>query len=236
MNCPDPYIQSVTISTPSDMVYYDRTTLSNLFIQNQWGDYYKYGNNSYLLINMYDFNLYGSIFNQITQFLSFLCHQGFLLLSFPDDGIKLYEIKLRFDIPIPGLIFCKTGYFNKVNDNTYRSNDYRQKKDKNDWSKGIQQSFLTVTQYENIGSTVIFTFSGKYIRRIPFELLTLGYKEVIDHLCYLAGIYLTQATNPNGFKISRGYLQLSNPYFQRLLNDANWFSSNFSKRYYKKSL
>jgi len=236
MNCPDPYIQSVTISIPSNIVYDDRKTLSNLFNTNQWGDYCKYGDISYLLINLYNSNIYGSIFNQITNFLSILCQQGILLSSFPDEGIRLHEIRLRFDISISGLIFCKTGYFNKVDKTTYRSNDYRQKKDKNGWSKGIQQSFLTVTHYENIGSTVVFAFSGKYIKHIPIELLTLSYRKIIDNLCYLASIYLTQATDPNGFKIARGYLQFSNPYFQRILNNANWFSPNFNKRYYKQIL
>jgi len=236
MNCPDPYIQSITISIPSEMIYYDRRTLSNHFKINQWGDYCKYGNNSYLLINPNSLNLSGSILDQIAHFFSILNNHGILSSSFSYDEIKLHEIKLRFDISIPGLIFCKTGNFYKVNENTYRSNDYYQKKDKNGWSKGIQQSFLTVTQYENVGSSVVFAFSGKFIRRIPFKLLALSYKEIIDHLCHLAGIYLTQATDPNSFKISRGYLQFSNHYFQRLIKDANWFSPSFSKRYYKQNL
>ncbi|MDR0287793.1 MAG: hypothetical protein LBI03_08860 [Clostridiales bacterium] len=219
----NPYIQSITIGIPSDMVHSNRAYLSNLFKENQWGNYYKYGNYSYFLINSYSFNPFDSIFNQITPIFNILKYYGILSLYFLYDKMKLHEIKLRFDIPVPGLIFCKTGYFNKVDDNTYRSNDYRQKKDQNDWSKGIQQSFLTVTQYEDAGSTVLFTFSGKYIRRIPFQFITISYQEIVDHLCSLASIYLTQVTNPDGFKISEGYLLLSNQYFQRVINDANWF-------------
>jgi CxxC motif-containing protein len=142
---------------------------------------------------------------------------------------------MRFDIDIPGCIFCKTGCFLKVDENTYRSNDYRKKKEinNNNWSKGIQQSFVTVTQYENFESSVLFTFSGKYAKHIPFEFITLSYEELINNLCSLASIYLTQATNPEGLKISRGYVPFYNEYFQKIITNANWFSPNFTKKYYK---
>jgi len=149
---------------------------------------------------------------------------------------------MRFDIEIPGCVFCKTGYFLKVDKSTYRSNDTRKilrinkrPKDRqlNKSSKGRQQSLLTVTQYENLESTVIFTFSGKYVKHIPFEFINSNYEELINDLCSLASIYLTQATNPEGFKIARGYFPFCNEYFQKVITDANWFSPKFSRRYYK---
>ena len=227
----NPYIQSITISIPSDMVSDSRSHLSSLFKANYWGNYFKYGNTSLILINLYTSC---PIFTQINQFIAFLKRDGILSMSLSFNQIKIHEIKMRFDIEIPGCIFCKTGYFLKVDKNTYRSNDTRKIiRKKDNWSKGRQQSFLTVTQYEDHRSTIIFTFSGKYAKNIPFEFLNSTYEELINNLCSLAGIYLTQATNPEGFKISRGYLPFCNEYFQKIITDANWFAPKFSRRYYK---
>lgn len=234
----NPTIQSITISIPSDMIYYSRSCLSKLFRANQWGDYFKYGNTSLLLINLNNFTPFGSIFDKVAQFIFFLKSNNIMSLFFPFDKINIFEIKLQFDILIPGCIFCKTGYFNKVAEDTYMSGDYWQNKgiNKDKPSKGRQYSFLTVTQYENIGSSVLFTFSGRYVKHIPFNFITLNYNEMIDHLCSLASVYLTHATAPNGFVISRGYFPFVNKHFQKVLNDANWFSPNFSKKYYKPNI
>ncbi|MDR1224619.1 MAG: hypothetical protein LBL07_17335 [Tannerella sp.] len=156
------------------------------------------------------------------------------------NQLRVHEIKLRFDIAIPGSIFCKTGGFLKVNNNTYRSNDTRKFKRRarastkyesyeEMESKGRQQSFVTVIQYEE-GSSVIFSFSGKYREHIPFNYFTLPNNDLIQRLCSFAGIYLTHATNPGNFKVSWGYVPMFPKEFQSILKEANWFNGGFRKR------
>ena len=232
----DPYIQSITISFPSCFVNGERSYLSSLFKNNKWGNYFKYGNFSYILIDSKIFTQSNNILSKITPFLHYLQRSGIISPEFTLDNAKIHEIKLRFDIDIPGCVFCGTGYFLKVDNITYRSNDTRQKirknKDpnKNDWSKGRQQSFLTVKQYNKKGSSVILTFSGKYAKQIPTSYLYLDNNDLIDKLCSLGSVYLTQATNPQGFKIARGYVSLLHGRFHQMLKDANWFKDNFKQR------
>jgi len=75
----NPYIQSITISIPSDMVSDSRSHLSSLFKANYWGNYFKYGNTSLILINLY--TSYSSIFSQINQFIAFLKRNDILSMS-----------------------------------------------------------------------------------------------------------------------------------------------------------
>jgi hypothetical protein len=157
------------------------------------------------------------------------------------DQLRVHEIKLRFDIAIPGSIFCKTGRFLKVNENTYRSDDTRKYKrrartpqkyesHKKMKSKGRQQSFVTVIQYRE-SSSVIFSFSGKYRAHIPFNYLSLSNNDLIQRLCSFAGVYLTRATNPGSFKVAPGYVPMFPKEFQSILKEANWSNGGFRKRY-----
>jgi hypothetical protein len=148
--------------------------------------------------------------------------------------VNIHEIKLRFDIDIPGAIFCRTGKFLKVRNNIYRSDDtrkYLRKSGYNDEkeSKGRQRSFVTVIQRET-DSSVILSFSGKYRAHISPGLLYLGNDELIQRLCSLGSIYLTQATDPETFKIARGYVPYLPVRFHSMLNNANWFNGSFRRR------
>jgi hypothetical protein len=164
---------------------------------------------------------------QIVPFLCYLRNCGILSLVLALPHINLYEIKLRFDIEIPGGIFCKTSGFRKVNDVTYLSSDYR-KKMREEGSKGIQHSFITVIQYEQ-GSTIILSFSGKYIEHISLQFLLIPYNDLIQRLCSFGSIYLTHATNPGEFKIARGYVPFLSGEFKSMLRNANWFNNKYKK-------
>lgn len=234
----NPYIQSITISLPANMVYGNAKYLNFLFKSRKWGTYLKYGPRSLILINTTSFTFFNSMWDIIVSFFSMLQNFGILSPGFSQNYLQIHEIKLRFDIAIPGAIFCKTGGFLKVDNNTYRSNDTRklqrrarmpQNSGDDKESKGIQRSFVTVIQYEE-GSSVILSFSGKYRKHIPFDFLALPNNELIQRLCSFAAIYLTHATNPEIFKIAPGYIPMLPKEFQSMLKEANWLNNNFRKR------
>jgi predicted DNA-binding transcriptional regulator AlpA len=235
-----PYIQSVTISLPAEMICGDAKYLNYLFKSNNWGTYLKYGYTSLILINTTPFGYDYSMWSTIESFFTLLQRQGILSRFLVMDQLRIHEIKLRFDIAIPGSIFCKTGGFLKVNNNTYRSNDTRKFKRRARTpqeyesysemeSKGRQQSFVTVIQYGE-GSSVIFSFSGKYRKHISFDYLSLPKDDLIQRLCLFAGVYLTHATNPGNFKVAPGYVPMFPKEFQFILKEANWFSGCFRKK------
>jgi hypothetical protein len=232
----EPYVQSITISMPSQLVNGERSGLSSLFKNNKWGNYFKYQTISYILIDLRNFVPSCSIYSQITPLFNHLQLIGIVSPDFTFEHIKIHEIKLRFDIDIPGAVYCDTKYFLKVDNITYRSDDTRQKRrknkdpNKNSLSKGRQQSFLTVKQYDKKGSSVIFVFSGKYAKQLSTDNLSLNYNALIDSLCSLGSIYITQATNPDGLKIGRGYMPFIHKRFQQMLTEANWFNGKYIKK------
>jgi hypothetical protein len=202
------------------MVFGIAKYLNSLFKEQEWGIYLKYGDTSLILIKINDFTAYCPIWNKIAEFFSML--------------------QYRRIISPPGIIFCKTGRFLKVNKTTYRSDDTRKLKRKiripqneEDYgrleSKGRQQSFVTVIQYEE-GSSVILSFSGKYREHILLDFLMLHNNDLIQRLCSLASVYLTHATSPEVFKIAPGYIPFLPLEFQSMLKEANWFDENFSKK------
>jgi hypothetical protein len=209
--------------------------LKSLFKRQHWGNYFQYGYHSLVMIDLRYFTPSYSVLGQISPFLGFLQGRGILSPLLTVNHLKIHEIKLRFDIDIPGGIFCKTGEFLKVDDVTYRSDDTRKitrKKpysDNREWSKGRQMSFVNVIQHNN-GSSVIFSFSGKYRKHISFEFLMLNKNELIQRLCSIGSIYLTHATNPESFQIARGYKMFFPQEFQKMLNDANWDEDNFRRK------
>jgi hypothetical protein len=239
----NPEIQSITITVPSCLVNGSREYLSDLFKRNNWGNYFKYGYYSLILIDLKNFSpWYPSIINLITNFIYFLQINSILSPQLSYQNIGIHEINLSFYIDFPEAIFCNTNYFYKVDDITYRSNDTRQYlrrnkySDEENCSKGRQRSFLTVKQYNEIGTTMVFDFSGKYAKHIPFYFLTLNYDELIQKLCTLGSIYLTHATCPNGLKVAKGYIPFLPESLQTILNHANWFNGNFTKKYYKPNI
>jgi hypothetical protein len=152
----------------------------------------------------------------------------------PHYQANIHEIKLRFDIDIPGVIFCRTEKFLKIKGDMYRSDDthkylrksgYDDKKE----SKGRQMSFVTVIQRE-AGSSVILSFSGKYRAHISPDLLYHDNDELIQCLCSFGSIYLTQATDPKVFEIARGYIPFLPEIFYSMLKDANWFDGSFRRK------
>jgi hypothetical protein len=231
----EPYIQSVTINVPSHMVYGRPKYLKELFKAARWGNYFQYGYSSLILVDLRYFCPSCSVFDQIAPFFRFLQGNG-VLSPFLDVGhITIHEIKLRFDIDVVGALFCKTGSFLKVDDVTYRSNDTRKltrkslMDDSKEWSKGRQMSFITVIQRDN-GCSVIFSFSGKYRRHIPVNFLCLSNMELIQRLCSIGSVYLTQVSNPESFKISEGYKLMLPKQFQSMLNNANWNKDTIKRR------
>jgi hypothetical protein len=77
---------------------------------------------------------------------------------------------------------------------------------------------------------VIFSFSGKYLKHIPFDFLMRNNNDLIQRLCSIGSIYLTQSANPESFQIARGYKMLFPQEFQKMLNDANWDEDNFKRK------
>jgi hypothetical protein len=158
---------------------------------------------------------------------------GILSAELTLNAIKVHEVKLRFEINFPNVIFCKTGRFLKdAKTNTYYSDDNRQKmrKTKDRFSgeggcllesKGRQFSFLSVSQYEG-GCSVTLNFSGNYIKNIELAHLTWGNEKLIDWLCALGGIYLPKVTDTAVFRISLGFLPFIPVKLQTLLSYANF--------------
>jgi hypothetical protein len=212
----------------------DRKTsdLRAYFTTQNLGKYIRRGDTALIMIDMVGLNPAYPIWGYITQYLTTLQWRGIISRNLTSSQLGIHEINLRFDIEIPGAIFCKTAGFRKVNDNTYRSTDYHQYRRQNGFfseSKGIQQSFVTVIQYE-AGSSVILSFSGKYHAHIPVDFLQINYDAFIKRLISLGSIYLTQATNPDYFNIGKGFFPFFPKSFQSMLNDANWFNDKFRKR------
>jgi hypothetical protein len=230
-----PYIQSVTLNVPSDMVSGRPKDLKALFKTQCWGNYFQYGYYSLIMIDLRYFNPSYSIFNQITPFFGSLQSQGILSPHLNVNHLKLHEIKLRFDLDIAGGIFCKTGEFLKVDNATYRSNDAKKITRKSpydnnqEWSKGRQISFVTVVQHDD-SSSVILSFSGKYRKHISLDILNLEDDELIRRLCSIGSIYLSHAANPESFKVARGYKMFFPQEFQKMLNDANWDEDKFKRK------
>jgi hypothetical protein len=198
------------------------------------GRYYRYGSTSLIEINTAGFAFADSdsIWKIIVYYLSTLQNYDILSLELQPQHLRIHEIKMRFDIPIPEAIFCKTAGFRKIDESTYRSIDYRQNRRYNDFtseSKGIQQSFLTVIQNHD-SSSVILAFSGRYREYLSPDCLKLRYDTLIERLIAIGSIYLTQATNPAFFKVARGYEPFLPAQFHSMLTSANWFNGNYKRR------
>ena len=226
----NPYIQSITLSLPAYMVNGDSRSLREYFKSNNFGRYYKYCNTSLFLIELisYDENYKYSIWSLVYQYLSTLKNDCVLSPEFSIEKVGIHEIRLRFDIPIPNAIFCNTEGFIKSNENTYHSRDYYVFLRKNK-SKGIQQSFLTVNHF-NFGSSVLMVFSKKYLKYFINDLLKYGFTEFKEILLSFGSIYITQATNPNYFRIANGYVPFLPKPFYSILSNANWFNGKYYRR------
>jgi len=226
-----PYIQSITLSLPANMTNGVTKKLREYFRFQNIGKYFKYGNTVLLMINAtgFYFNYAESLWDIVAQYFCELQNCGIISPELSASHVRIHEINLRFDIPIPNAIFCKTDGFRKINSNTYRSTDYRQYKRKNDESKGIQQSFLTVLHNES-GSSVILSFSGRYCEHISLDSLLVSFNTFINCLISLGSIYLTQATNPDNFIIARGYVPFLPIPFKSMLNNANWFNGKYHRK------
>jgi hypothetical protein len=217
------------------MVYGNAKQLNQYCKTQNWGTYLQHGNSSLFFINTGGFSPDFPLWTHLTSFLSMLQTMGIISSGLDMRyQVTIHEIKLRFDIEIPGAIFCKTGRFLKLSDTVYRSDDTRKYLRKSGYydekeSKGIQQSFVTVIQRRE-DSSVILAFSGKYRKHISPEFLCLSNEELIHCLCKLGSVYLTQATDPEAFIIARGYVKYLPVRFRSLLKDANWYDGNFSRR------
>jgi hypothetical protein len=200
----------------------------NLILTNGLGNYIYYGHLALFEINI-DVNNYTSVWDNILSFLYYLKRMTIVLPSSPIELIKLNEIQLCFEIPVPGAIFCNTHGFRKA-ENIFRSNDYHQfirnKGLENEMSKGIQRSFISVYQFTH-GSSIILTYSGKYKKHISVDFLKLNPVILVKRLISIGSVYLTQATNPEYLKISEGAIRYLPPDFQELLNNANWYKKPF---------
>ena len=227
----DTYIKSVTISIPSQFVNWPSKSIRGLFNYWNWGTFCQYGNTSLLMI--YINNFIYPIWFHIEYFLWHLKMNGILSPELTLNAIKIHEVKLRFEINFPHVIFCKTERFWKDNKtNTYYSDDHRYKKrktkdrfsDEGDYlleSKGRQFSFLSVGHYEG-GCSVILNFSGKYLKNIELAHLTWSNEELIDWLCNLGSIYLPKVTDTTVFKISLGFLPFIPVKLRTLLKKAHF--------------
>jgi hypothetical protein len=229
-----PYIQSIIISLPVSMVNGETRNLRAYFKSQGSIRYYRYGDTALIEINTSEFDPMRScsLLELIMQHFLMLKSYNIISPGLEISNLRIHEIKLRFDISIPQAIFCHTSGFRKINEKKYRSNDYRQYKRQNDSfseSKGIQQSFVTVEHHDN-GSSVVFSFSGRYREHIPFYSLNTPFYSFITHLLSLGSIYLTQIVNPENFKIAKGYVPFLPKEFYHMLNNANWFNENFRRR------
>jgi hypothetical protein len=223
------YIPSVTITVPRLYVSKCNTGVKYFIVSNNLGNYFYYGRFALFKINMGVFDNSIPVWDNIWLFLNYLRYQTIVSPLLPDESIRLDEIRLCFEIPVPGAIFCNTRRFRKIG-NIFKSTDYHQflrnKGLKNAMSKGIQRSFISVHQFE-CGSNVILTYSGKYRRHISIDLLKLNPVILIKHLISMGSVYLTRATNPECLKISEGAIRYLPPDFQELLNGANWYKKPF---------
>jgi hypothetical protein len=223
------YIQSVTITIPRFYISQNNITVKNFIASNKLGNYIYYGHFAIFNINIGISISHNSVWDNILSFLDNLRCNTMVSPLLPVELIKLKEIKLCFEIPVPGAIFCSTRGFRKVG-NIFRSNDYRQfirnKGLENEMSKGIQSSFVSVYQCKN-GSRVILNYSGKYKRYISIGFLYLNPLILVKHLISIGGVYLTQAVNPEHFRIAEGTVKYLPLDFQDLLNGANWYKTPF---------
>jgi hypothetical protein len=223
------YIRSVVITIPRLYVTKNNMDVENFISKNGLGNYLYYGHLSLFDINMVIFNNFISVWDNILLFLDNLKFEKIVSPSLPAELIKLNEIQLCFEIPVPGAIFCNTHGFRMVG-NIFRSTDYHQflrnKGLENEMSKGIQRSFISVHQFTH-GSRIILTYSGRYKKHISIDFLKLNPAMLVRHLISMGGIYLTQATNPEYLKISEGAIRYLPLDFQELLNAANWYKKPF---------
>lgn len=223
------YIQSVTITIPHSYITQNNITVKNFVTSNKLGNYIYYGCFAIFNINIGVSISHNSVWDNILSFLDNLKYNAMVYPFLPVELIRLKEIKLCFDIPVPGSIFCSTHGFRKVG-NIFRSNDYRQsirnKGRENAMSKGIQSSFVSVYQYEN-GSRIILNYSGKYKRYISIDFLYFNPLILVKHLISMGSVYLTQAVNPDHFRIAEGAVKYLPLDFQDLLNGANWYKTPF---------
>jgi hypothetical protein len=223
------YIRSVTITIPHFYIDENNMDVKNFISSNNLGNYLYYGNHALFEIGAGVINNSYSVWDNILFFLDHLLYNEMVYPPLPVELIKLKEIQLCFDIPVPEAIFCDTDGFRKV-ENTFRSTDFHQfKRNKgceDEMSKGIQRSFISVYQFTN-SSRVILTYSGKYKRYISIDFLKLNPLILIKHLISMGSVYLTRATNPEYLKISEGAIKYLPLDFQSLLNGANWYKMPF---------
>jgi hypothetical protein len=230
----DTYIQSITLSIPSQYVNWPAKPLFELFQYWRCGTYRQYGHTSLFMIYTWNINKIYPILMYVENYFYMLRSKGILSSYLLYKDIKLHEIKLKFDIFIPNAIFCKVGRFIKdATKNTYYSDDYKQIIRKlrmasfNDEyiekyeSKGCNYSFLSVIQHV-IGCSVVFNFSGKYIKYIGLNHLFLPLNDLLNWLCTLCSEYLNKVTDLESFKVSMGLFPFFPKHFQDILTNANF--------------
>ena len=228
-------IQSISITLPDNLIQRETKELRNAFKAEALGRFFKYGNTVICQIFTDRFNPVVSMKQNINDYILFLYDNNYIA-GIPRMGqIGLHEIQLRFDIDMPEAIFCRPGGFWESEPTEYRvfhSNDYRQMRRETfggTESKGRQRSFITV-EICRMSSRVFLFFSGKYLDKIPLDILDYTVYEMKDRLLTIGSIYLTQATNPEDFKISKGSeLFLPND-FRTLLENANWLNRRYQRR------
>ncbi|GHV89062.1 hypothetical protein AGMMS50267_14220 [Spirochaetia bacterium] len=228
----EPYIQSISISFPACAVQGETESVRLYFKCQNLGKYFKYGNTS-IIMNDYITDETLTVWKQIDRYFYMLHQKGVITSYLTSQDLVVHEVQLRFDLPFPGFSFCRTAGFRKINKSTYRSNDYNQHLRDNGESiesKGIQRSFVTVRQCEN-GDSFIFSFSGRYRQHITPLFLDANIEKVIEKLITLGSIYLTQVTKPEYLRIAPGYIRFLHGNFKKMLDNANWFSRSFKRKY-----
>jgi hypothetical protein len=118
------YIQSVTITIPRFYISQNNIAVKNFIVSNKLGNYIYYGCFAIFNINISVSISHNSVWDNILSFIDNLRYNMMVYPFLPVELIRLKEVKLCFEIPVPGAIFCSTRGFRKAG-NIFRSNDYR---------------------------------------------------------------------------------------------------------------
>jgi len=233
VNCCE--IESVEIAFPSQYVIGVTNDLRHYFRTKKIGEYLKFVQTSIIKYGSAFFNDSETIGNTIRNLLIGLQDSNIIRLDFNMNEVRLHKITLQFSLPYPELIFCDKRGFRKQGktNNTFASLDYKRnsRPKKRGGSKGKQYSFIQVINHQD-KVLLKLCFSRKYIKHIAMSNLFMDTENLIQYLLKLGSVYITHATCPEYFKITKGYF----PFFRQedkifitFLDSASWFGS-FTRR------
>ncbi|GHV83692.1 hypothetical protein AGMMS50212_10320 [Spirochaetia bacterium] len=232
---PQLYIHSIALS-------FNKVFINNLHSAHRLAEIYPayrllyYGDRGILLVNGNVINTVEPVIHQVYWILTGLVKMGILNGDIRLYHLTLHELELKYCFSYSQPFFCSPNGFSKVN-NRWLSNDYCRIYRSNGELKGAQKSFICAELFHRENrANLIFNLSGRKRQYLSLQILGYTIPHLFIQLIPLLSCYLTQAANPDDFRIETEYLYYMRPEFRQIFENAGWFTEDrFVRKRFRKN-